>query len=69
VFIQTFKCFFPALSRTCKDQIQGFPGLKNPVFQDFSGNVPFKTLVARDQSAYTKLVISLSAIKVKKRKC
>jgi len=46
-------------SRTCKDQIQGFPELKNPFFQDFPGNVPFKTLVARGQKVHIQNQLSV----------
>ena len=51
-FVHTFKCFFPGLSRTCKDQIPGFSRTQKSFFQDFPGNVPFKTLVARGQKMH-----------------
>ena len=33
-------------SRTCKDQIPGFPGLKKRFFKDFPGYTPFTNMVA-----------------------
>ena len=46
-------------SRTWKDQIQGFSRTQKSFFQDFSGNVPFKTLVAQGQKVHIQNRLSM----------
>ena len=58
-FVQTFICVFPGLSRTWKDQTQGFSRTQKSFFQDFPGNVPFKTLVARGQKVHIQNQLSM----------
>jgi len=47
-FHTDIQMLFPGLAKT---KLQGFPGFKNPFFQDFPGIVPVKTLVACGQMA------------------
>jgi len=69
-FVQTLKCFFPGLSRTCKDQIPGFSRNQKYFFQDFPGHVPFTNMgCMRSKKCIYKISYQCICITVKKQKC
>jgi len=57
-------------SRIAKTKFQGFPGLKNPLFQDFPGHVPFTNMgCMRSKKCIYKISYQFICITAKNRKC